>query len=264
MSLEVDEGGISVRDIGFAGKTALLLSGDGNFIFKLPLSSVKFGKAPELTKVRLGAGAPPLPLDGTELIASLAPSPQALVVHPGSYTAFVIDDQPASFNTPPMTGVRLRGGFPTKLRVIDRSFAVTEPGSYRNSAVLPRNGDYELVISTGLSGMTACIKLSAYGGEMAVTPRKLVIRSAQADWRPRAAVEERVSLMLSDGKASWPLPRARLRVSGLTFNWRTLLDMPTGMSAALRFPRPGHYVLEVVGLDPKQGVVAPLQVEVAP
>ena len=82
-----------------------------------------------------------------------------LAVHADSYTGFVIDARNAVTGKPPMEAMRLRGGIPQIVRALDRSLRQIAPGRFVAAARLPREGEWEIVVSVGVGQLAFCAAL---------------------------------------------------------------------------------------------------------
>lgn len=148
---------VPIIEIAFTDRAAFLLRADQQSVGVLFFETIRVDEPAAVREVVLGtpqAGRLPegmwmAPLsDGRELVA----------VHAGSYSGFVLHDNPAmSDKSWPMTRVQLRGGEPRRIAVLDRSFRETSPGVFAGAAVLPSAGaGWELVLTTGIGGQTMC------------------------------------------------------------------------------------------------------------
>ena len=264
-------GAVALRDgigaVAFAGEAAFFLTPDQSAVAVLDLAALAPGKAPELREVRLGPRGTAA-TDAGGLLVPLDPSPQAMAVNAETFTAFVIDESSRMGDAPPMTAVRLRGGRPVRLAVIDRSFREAEPGRFRARAIVPAPGPHELVLTTGIGGMSTCFPIAVGSGPDAVTkaappaaPRVTLTPEAPL----RVGTEGWVTVALNDEEGR-PIPSRGLRLSAvlLDMGWRTPLGARgdgggrTGFRAA--FPLPGVYVIELRGLPGRPPATATLEV----
>ena len=236
---------------------AYLLSHDGGFVGVIDLATVGLGRAAEITEVRLGVKGS-RPLGDTALLVPLAPSPQLLAVDPVTQTGFVIEAMSGVNGMPPMDATRLRGGVPQKVLVVDRRFGETAPGRF--SAVWAfEAGDYELVLTTGITGLSSCLTFTVEGTRQArgVLPVRM---EAVAAAEPLVAGDAgRIRLMFygPDG-AVLPMPRTRIRVLGLRSGWRIDADADPddggGLSLAVTLPHAGAFALQPVQMPAHTGL----------
>ena len=113
--------------VAFAGEAGFFLTPDQSAVLVLDMGSVEQGAALALRETRLGPRGPAAD-DARDLMVSLQPSPQVMAVNTETYTAFIVSEESRMGDAPPMTAVRLRGGTPQRLAVIDRAFRETDAG----------------------------------------------------------------------------------------------------------------------------------------
>lgn len=244
-----------IREIEFAGTGVFIMNADGSGVAVLDEETIAQGEAAQLREVRIGPRGKPL-AENLDLLVSLEPSSQVLAVHHDSYTGFVIDARSAMGDAPPMTAVRLRGGKPGIVRVIDRSLRETKPGIFETLATMPSAGDHELVLTTGIGGMSTCLPITVVGERrrQASAPKyrlKIVSKAAMSAGKSQAVI---LSLRNEQNEAV-ALPAASVRVASLSHGWRTqteatLLTDKT-LQAQLTFPLAGLYSVQLT--DPRAG-----------
>ena len=238
--------------VAFAGDAAFLMAPDQSGVSVLDLGSVGPGITPILREVRLGPKTPGrVDEDVSGLLVSLDPSPQVLAVNAETYTGFVVDERSSMGDAPPMTAVRLRGGVPARVVVLDRSFNEVETGRFRTWTTLSEPGPHELVLTTGIGGMSVCFSFDAGPGPgfttaAAQAPRPLDL---QLEGTARAGEPSliRVALTDADGAAIAPLAPS-LIVASLAFGWhRQIVPTTTGtsMEFVLQPPVAGLYTVQV-------------------
>lgn len=227
-----------VEEIAFLPDTAFLRLADESMVGVLDLRHAKPGEPAVVGQVTLGpatdpAADPPDTVGERRLLAPLLPEPALLAVHPASFTGFVLDSTEATSGRPPMQAVRLRGGVPRMLAVLDRGLREGSPGRFRAIAELPAAGPFELVVSAGIGQMSFC----------APVPVATLAVAEVESGRIRLVTEDdgsRLRLVDADGR---PLADAtgRLGVAALAGNWRARVDFTTdgtGTSReAWRLPR---------------------------
>lgn len=258
------EGGIGT--LAFAGGAAFLMRPDQSGVTVIDLGSVRPGTAPALREVRLGPRGAARAAEG--LLVPLAPSPQVLAVNAETYTGFVVDEASSLGDAPPMTALRLRGGRPERVAVIDRSFREAATGRFLNRATIPEGGPHELVLTTGIGGMSTCFPLEVAGQPAASAPAAVLALEVVGEPSLVARSPGTIRLRLRDASGAAIVPSApTLSVTSLDFGWRTTLD-PVARDAgivsfALEPPVPGLYALSLS--DPAMAGTVPAQiVEVAP
>jgi hypothetical protein len=246
-------GGIS--SVTSTEKAAFFMSTDASSVFVLELASVKPGQSPQLHEVRLGQRSNKKQT-GRNLLQPLLPSPQVLALHPETNTAFIVDERSAVGDSPPMSAVSLRGGQVFAVFAIDRSLREVKPGTFETQVKLPSPGDYELVVTTGISGLTRCIPISVQGDRRKDTASKeteksrLLIAGAPFKMRSTSIVDFKV---LSPDGAPLILSDASVQLSSLEFGWSPEIKLTTTPNGTFRFnvdfPVPGLYGLRIESQD---------------
>lgn len=225
-----------------------------------PASSPDAAAAPRAGRLAAQpAGNPPDPAGSEGLLVSLAPAPRAIAVHPDIRTMFVIEARDSMGEAPPMTGGRLRGGRPERIAVLDRSFRETAPGRFATRATIPAPGPWELVLTTGIGGLSTCFRLDVAADPDAdpaaspAPPARLVLQPGPA---PVTGAASTIRLALADAQGN-PLPLSgdpSVSVTSLELGWQGRA-LVTGagaeaISARISLPVPGLYVVRVDGLGP--------------
>ena len=124
-------------------------------------------------------------------------------------------------NALPQTGVRLRGGIPRLLRVIDRSLIVDRSAVYRTSALVPQSGAYELVIGTPLQGLASCIPFEVTGTTTRQKKAEVALLPADPAISIYAGKKSVIDFQLWDeNQPIQILAPLRVRFSSLAFGWR--------------------------------------------
>ena len=233
-----------IAQVAFAGRAAFLMLSDQSMAGAIDLSSISIGTHAEVRQVTLGA-ADTTPRSVAALMTPLTPTNRMLAVHAGSYTGFVIEDSSAMGDAPPMTSVRLRGGIPERVVAIDRSFQEIEPGVFEVSARLPAGGAYELVLTTGIGGLSSCFSIA--NGEVITAgsrePGRIttLVESGQPE-------RQRLKLEDADGAPQSGV-QAEVMFSALDSGWRhraSLVTDANGVSQeSYELPPLGAYVVTI-------------------
>ncbi len=236
-----------IGDAVFAGEAAFLATADQSGVTVIDLGTVAVGQAPTLREVRLAPRDAEVTTRPGALLVPLAPSPQVLAVHAASYTGFVIDETSSMGDAPPMTAVRLRGGRPSAVAVLDRSFRETAPGRFNTRAVVNEGGPHELVLTTGIGGMSRCFRFDAEGPKKsAFSIPVLTVELGLPSLAARAGQVLNVRLLDEDG-ASVALTDPVLEMTHIQFGWRATLTADGFDAGGARFivapPVPGHYAV---------------------
>lgn len=250
-----------ISAVAFADRAAFLMAPDGSAVTVLDLAAMAPGDPPRLQQVRLGPRTPlpAAPSASEGLLVSLSPAPRAIAVHADSYTMFVIEARDSMGEAPPMTGGRLRGGRPERIAVIDRSFRETAPGRFATRATIPAPGAWELVLTTGIGGLSTCFRLNV-AADLAAAPAPAPAPPAQLRLQPGpvpvVGAVSRLRLGLTDAQGNpVALPGAAgVSVTSLDHGWRDMArvtgDAPGTISAEISLPVPGPYVVRVEGIGP--------------
>lgn len=255
-----------ISDLDFTENAAFFVTRDQSSVLALDASTIAPGEAPTLRQVRLGPKSE-RDFTGRDLLVTLSPSQQVLAVHADTYTGFLVEEKSALGDAPPMNAVRLRGGNPAVVRVIDRSFRQVEPGRFSTQAVLPAGGAYELVVTTGIGGLSQCFPVAATGAP--------AMRAEQASYRMRVDGADRlrageragIAITLIDGTGrAVALKAPVVETPSLEFGWKER-HRPTEPDGAevrldLTFPVPGHYSIQLRDEAVGHGVLAAQVVEV--
>lgn len=287
-----------IGEAAFSPGLARFLADDQSLVLTLDLASVGLGREPAIRAMPLGAPRQPgraaepasMPATTTGAAATAAtatgpapraparhlvplpPTARALAIRPASGTAFVVDDMPAIGSAPPMNSVRLRGGRAQSVFVLDRSFRELSPGRFATHARIDRPGAHELVLTTGIGGMTVCLPVAVDGGDAGEpAPIALVMRvsagpvggeAIQPAVPLRAGVAQRlvVDLRDRDGRA-YGVDQLALAIPSLDSAWSTRTTARRNgdgaLEAELTLPHPGTYAVQALLPPRSRASVAP-------
>lgn len=260
--------GASVADVAFTANAAFLLSLDGGFVATIDLAGLGAGKALQLRRIDLGGkmidAAP-----GARLLVDMAPAPMVLAVNPANQTGWTIPESTRMGDMPPMDSTRLRGGVPFQVHAVDRSFREARPGRFETVARLLPDREQELVLTTGVGGLTACLPFDADGGETAPARRPLALEARPVDGAFNAGVEEEIAVVFLDERGRrLPIERATLLTPSLQSGWSARLDAVAGedgeLRGRIRFPHPGVFALQPLGVPKPWELRGAVTVEVKP
>ena len=148
-----------VAEVAFLPQTAVMRLADQSTIGVMDLRRIAPDTEAVVGRVAIGPPQPPGASRDALLLAPLLPEPAVLAVHADSYSGFVLDGTHAISGKPPMEALRLRGGIPRIVRALDRRLRPTGPGQFSATALLPRPGAWELVVSAGIGQMAFCAAL---------------------------------------------------------------------------------------------------------
>lgn len=151
----------TVSEVTFTDNAAYLLSHDGGYVGALDLATVALGRTAVLRQINLGFRSAP-PEGDTRLIVPLFPAPQIMAVSPEAQTGWLIEELASSVEMPPMDSVRLRGGVPAQVHILDRSFDEVAPGLFEAAWAFGA-GDWELVLTTDLGDVSTCVPFHIRG-----------------------------------------------------------------------------------------------------
>lgn len=259
-----------IADIAYARDTAFLRLADGTAVITLALKSINPGVEPsasaELGRVSLGPPDRSGLASKPGLLTPLGETGNVIAVHPDTFTGFIVSSDMRAANTLPPTALRLRGGIPASLHVIDRSFRREANNTFTTEATIGEAGAYELVLTTGVLGLTACHAFKVDGTNN--RPPRISVSLVPAQSLPRLTpgVESDLAFRLWDGEKSLAMGEpVSLRVTSMATGWRktarTRLQDGT-VTARVTFPFAGNYVIEVLGLPKSMVLKGTPQVEV--
>ncbi|PZO81250.1 MAG: hypothetical protein DI629_05375 [Mesorhizobium amorphae] len=236
-----------VREMVFAGRTAVFLYRDTSAAAVLDLSTIREGQGAILKEVRLGA--PSESAGDARLLLALPPSEQALAVHQESRAGFVIDEHSMAIGAPPMSAVSLRGGVPFSVTLAPRGFREERPGRYVTTAAIASPGSYELVLTTGIGGLSACVGFAVPGEARTDRPVQALVKQAGPATPLRAGKRGRLefTLVAPDGRRI-ETDRAKIVLQALGFSMRKELSAvrnENGLAVSVEVPHPGPYVMQV-------------------
>lgn len=243
---------------------AYILSHDGGFVGVIDLATVDVGRAAEITEVRLGVkGA--RPQGETALLVPLAPSPQLLAVDPVTQTGFVIESMSGVNGMPPMDATRLRGGVPQKVLVVDRRLEETTPGQFRVAWAFPA-GEYELMLTTGITGLSSCLRFDVQGTRQAngVMPVRMEVSSGSAPILAGEPHDIRLTFYGPEGELI-KMPQTPILVPSFKSGWRTNVMAVPQSDGALAFqvtlPHAGTFALQPMQLPAHLGLRSAVMIE---
>ncbi|WP_158553202.1 MULTISPECIES: hypothetical protein [Mesorhizobium] len=241
----------TVAEIGFTERAAFIATREGAYLGVLDLNSVKQGTAPMIRPVPLG-GKGGASNGDRQLLASMLPSPNMLAVDRDSGTGWIVPELAAVGSMPPMDSVRLRGGVPLQVHIADRSFREIQPGRFETVAKVGDGGKHELVLTTGIGGLTACIPFDVHGP--AAKPSRLYhVAVNPTNGSYRAEVPQEIEFTLSDEQGhNLDVETARFLVPSLVSGWSQEVVAHRAadgkLKATVRFPHVGIYAVQPIGV----------------
>lgn len=257
---------MAVAEAAFVGSNLYILSEDGGAvaIFETAALGRKDRPAPRI--VGLARGQPKAGGAGTR-IAPLDAS-RALVVDRGGAIGLILHDAMAIGNVPPEDYVRLSSGVPLSIGVIDRSLAEIAPGRFETVARLEAGGEHELIVTTGVGGLTTCIRFDVEG-DGARNDRVFTLKAFPRDGTYSANRPETVDFELRDGEGrEIAVAGARFLVSSLQSSWTMPVDARRGrdnrLEAEIRFPHPGLFSISPVDIPQAFELREPALAQVSP
>lgn len=257
-----------VSEVAFTDEDAFLRLADGSALVTLALKSLQRGKEADVGRVPLGAPSPDQAANPEGLLVALNGTNSVVAVHPETFAAFIVAGAKGTVNALPQTGVRLRGGIPRLLRVIDRSLIADRSAVYRTSALVPQSGTYELVIGTPLQGLASCIPFEVTGTTTRQKKAEVALLPADPAISIYAGKKSVIDFQLWDGNQPIQiLAPLRVRFSSLAFGWRATANghvSEKGITTEITLPLPGQYVVEVLDLPKNYVLRASPQIEVQP
>lgn len=241
----------TVAEIAFTGRAAFIATREGAYVAVLDLDSVRQGRAPVIRPVPLG-GRGGQPNGSRRLLVSMPPSPNMMVVDRDSGTGWIVPELAAVGNIPPMDSIRLRGGTPLQVHIADRSFRETKPGRFETVAKMADGGTHELVLTTGIGGLTACIPFDVRG-PAAQASRLFHLAVRPTDGQYRAQVAQEIEFLLSDDEGRrLDVETARFLLPSLVSGWSQEIVARRAsdgkLKATVRFPHHGTFAVQPVGV----------------
>lgn len=243
---------------------AYLLSHDGGFVGVIDLATVNIGRAAEITEVRLGVKGE-RPQGETALLVPLAPSPQLLAVDPVTQTGFVIEAMSGVNGMPPMDATRLRGGVPQKVMVVDRRLEETTPGQFSVAWAFPA-GEYELMLTTGITGLSSCLRFEVQGIRQAngVMPVRMEVSTGPEPILAGTPHDMKLRFYGLEGEII-RMPQTAILVPSFKSGWRTnviAFPQPDGALAfQVTLPHAGTFALQPIQLPAKFGLRSAVLIE---
>ncbi|MGD9863604.1 MAG: hypothetical protein AB7S99_10365 [Pseudodonghicola sp.] len=242
--------GASVSEVTFTDNAAFVLSHDGGFLGAIDLATVALGKAAVLRKIDLGARtARPEGSDG--LLVPLFPSPQVIAVEPRFQTGWLVGELASTVEMPPMDSIRLRGGIPQSVHVVDRSLQEVETGVFETVWAFGA-GPQELILTTYAGQLSTCLPFHVRGAveRQALTPVQLVPEGMQV---PVAGQPYDLAFrVVGPGDAALGVPGLRLLVPSMVSGWVgeavAQADGDGVLRARLTLPHDGPFVVQPLDL----------------
>lgn len=247
-SLELTDA--SVSEVTFTDNAAFILSHDGGFLGAVDLATVALGKAAVLRKIDLGAKTErPAGTDG--LLVPLFPSPQVIAVEPRFQTGWLVGEVASTVEMPPMDSIRLRGGIPQAVHVVDRSFEEVETGIFETVWAFDA-GERELILTTFAGQLSTCVPFHVRGmvEQQALTPVRLVAEGSEA---PVAGRPFDLAFRVT-GPDDQPLNLSGLRLrvpsmlTGMVVEAMATADAAGLLRAQLTLPHEGPFAVQPLDL----------------
>lgn len=249
-SLQITEA--SVSEVTFTDNAAFILSHDGGFLGAIDLATVALGKAVVLRKIDLGAKTErPEGTDG--LLVPLFPSPQVIAVEPRFQTGWLVGEVASTVEMPPMDSIRLRGGIPESVHVVDRSFEEVETGVFETVWAFDA-GERELILTTFAGQLSTCVPFLVRGvaEQQSLTPVRLV---TEGDEVPVAGYPYDFAFRVT-GPDDRPLELPALRLmmpsmlTGMVVEAMATADEAGLLHARVTLPHEGPFVVQPLDLPP--------------
>ncbi|WP_416881603.1 hypothetical protein [Marivita sp.] len=242
--------GATISEVTFTDNAAFILSHDGGFLGAVDLATVALGKPAILRKIDLGAKTE-RPGTGDGLLVPLFPSPQVIAVEPRFQTGWLVGEVASTVEMPPMDSIRLRGGVPQSVHVVDRSFQEIETGVFETVWAFDA-GERELILTTYSGQLSTCVPFHVRGEveQLALIPVRLTPQTTTA---PVAGQPFDLAFHVT-GQDETALP-----VSGLTLVMPSMMSGWVGeavataddagvLRARVTFPHEGPFVVQPVDL----------------
>lgn len=257
---------MAIQEASFIGNNLYLLSEEGGYVAIIETASLGRKDRPEPRLIGLAQGL--AKSGGTGVRIAALDQSRALVVDRSGYMGLVLHDAMALGNMPPDDYVRLRSGVPRSIGIIDRSLREIAPGRFETIARLETSGEHELILTTGISGLTTCIRFSV-DGEAAEAEHVFTISAIPRNGSFRAGKLETVDFGFHSASGEEiAVPEARFLVSSLQSAWTLQVDARRGpdnrLKAEVRFPHPGTFSISPVDIPQAFVLREPVMTEVSP
>lgn len=255
----VEADGVAISDVVLTDRAAFLMLADQSMVGAISLAAVGPDSPAPIRRIQLGQPSDER-VTGRGMLTALSPRSEVMAIHAETYTGFLLHETNTMGDGPPMASVRLRGGVPSMTAVLDRGFHETAPGRFQTGAILPAAGDFELVLSTGIAGMTLCFPVPGMPTTEAATgPARMTAQIGAAGPDGHHAVR----LSFADAKGvPRDLPDGTLSLTALEAGWTRRVRTGADATLQLDLPPLGPFVATVSALDGRD--VAPLLFEVTP
>ena len=257
----------TVSAVTFTDNAAFLLSHDGGFVGAIDLATVQLGKAAVLRQANLGVRTTRPELPG-QLLLPLLPSPQVLAIEPENQTGWLLDEVAASVEMPPMNSIRLRGGVPQRVHMVDRSFREETTGVFETVwAFAP--GEYELVLTTYGAQISTCVPFRVRGPVERLSLVPVRLEAEPDSLTPLAGAPQEIAFRVTDDDgAPVHIPQMTLLVPSMVSGWATQLVARADSDGVLRttatLPHAGPYAVQPMGLPAPFALKSALVIKARP
>jgi hypothetical protein len=257
---------MAVQEAAFIGKNLYLLSENGGYVAIFEVAALGRKDRPAPRVVGLARGQPAGGGAGTRIVPF--DTSRALVVDRAGQIGLIFHDAMAIGNVPPEDYVRLRSGVPLSIGVIDRGIREVAPGRFETVARIEGGGEHELVLTTGVGGLTTCIRFDV-DGDVSGQERFFTLRAAARDGTYSARQDETIDFEFRDADGmEIPVAKARFLVSSLQSSWAMQVDAERNgdkrLAAQFRFPHPGLYSISPLGIPSAFELREPVLTQVSP
>lgn len=253
-----------IGSIAFAGDAAFFMFADQSGVAVLDQTSVGTGLPINLHQVETGPRKTGSIDDNQHLMASLEPNPSVIAVNQTAFTGFVIKEHAMMADAPPMDAFSIRGGQPQHIVAMDRGFREDSEGHFVTGAIITQSGAHELVLTTGIGGMSKCFPLMVEGEPVKIGPTdKLVLDINTTTFQTEKSARLQLRLLDSDGN-SRSLQQPLVRISSLEFGWNQTYSaiVEDGLASVdILLPVTGHYVVDLADQGIGRGTLAATIIE---
>lgn len=254
----------SVSEVTFTDNAAFILSHDGGFLGAIDLATVSLGRSAILRRIDLGAQTA-RPEEEARLLVPFFPSPQVLAVEPRFQTGWLVGEVASTVEMPPMDSIRLRGGVPKSVHIVDRSFREMETGVFEALWAF-EPGAHELVLTTYTGQLSTCIPFNVRGAveRFSLTPVRLQLQTSGVP--PVAGRPHDIAFRVLDPDGdTLPVGRVSLLVPSMVSGWAGQVVAEAGQDGVLRatitLPHAGAYVVQPLDLPPPLALRSALIIE---
>ena len=257
----------TISEVAFTDNAAFILSHDGGILGAIDIATVALGKEAVMRRIDLGTRTS-RPAEHAELLVPLMPSPQILAVEPTHQTGWLVGELASSVEMPPMNSIRLRGGVPKTVKLVDRRLREVDSGVFDVVWAFGA-GRHELILTTYSGQLSTCLPFEVTGDakRLALTPVRLQL-AATGDLPVAGKEHELAFRMVGPRGQPISIDRVSLLSPSMITSWSTIVDAVADndgtLKARLTFPHAGTYVVHPLSLPIGYRIDAALVIDALP